>query len=290
MKAHPAIYWAKFYLTRRSHTYDGVAQLLSVSQLGGLNADELRDIDAEMDYPRPFNPHNLRDRESQRFLRKEGVYEAWRNGPDMQKALEILATDKLRQLIETYILSPIRPDQAVRKLKREFPLAKVTVKAYELFQHYFWNRELMTSLQWGKFVEDRRADNDQWTQLALNSSGPGGVQAVLWKTGTGPLRGVETNRAFTDARNIAYMMIMQIAMEPPSRYHSEMLLNYLRAMKMAQEGIDASSDAIRDVVQAFSAFKMRHAEIQTPSVQQLSGGNVSEAEGGEGAEEKIEYD
>lgn len=290
MIAHPAIYWAKFYLSRRSHTFDGVAHLLSIQKLGGLNSDDLQQIDLEMEYPYPYRPRDIGHGPSQTFLRKEEIVTAWRNSKDMQKAIGILSTHKLRHLVETFILSPLRTEQAVRKLNHEFPGANLTNRSYEMFKHYFWNRDVMSSLQWGKFIEQRQSENAQWTQLALDMRGPGGVQAILWKTGTGPLRGIEANRAFTDARDLSYMMLMQISQMKPSKYHSEMLLNYLRAMKMAQEGVDASSDAVRDVVQAFGAFKMRHEEPQTPSVQQLTGGNVSDAEGGEGAEEKIEYD
>lgn len=289
MLAHPAIFWAKFYLSRRSHTYDGVAQLLSVIGLAGLNADELEKIDRAMDYPVPFTPKNLRDRPSQTFLRYERIYEAWHPGEDMRKAISITETDKLRHLVETYILSPIKPELAVRKINKLVPDADLTVRSYDLFQHYFWNRESMSGVQWGKFIEDRDQANKEWLQLAIDVRGPGGVQALLWKTNTGPLKGIEANRAFTDVRNIALMCVQQIALQSPSRYHSEMLLNYTRAMKLAQEGIDASSDAVRDVVQAFNSFRMKHAEMVTPSVQQLTGGNFSEAEGGSDTEERIDY-
>lgn len=289
MTSHPAIYWAKFYLSRRSHTYDGVAQLLSVMGLAGLNATEIKEIDDRMDYPVPFTPRNLRDRPSQTFLRYERIYEAWHPGEDMRKAISVTETAKLRDIVETFILSPVKPDQAVRKINRQFPGSNLTVRSYELFQHYFWNREVMSGIEWGKFIEDRDRANQEWLQLAVDVRGPGGVQTLLWKTNTGPLKGIEANRAFTDVRNIALMCVQQIAMHRPSKYHSEMLLNYTRAMKLAQEGIDASSDSVRDIVQAFNSFRMKHAELVTPSVQQLTGGNFSEAEGGSDTEERIDY-
>jgi hypothetical protein len=290
VSSHPAIYYAKFYLSRRSHTYDGVAQLLSIIGLGGLNADELERIDKTMDYPNPFLPNNLRDRPSQAFLRYERIYDAWHPGEDMRKVLSILETSKLRHLVETYILSPIKPDQAIKKITKQFPDSGITVKSYELFQHYFWNREVMSGVEWGKFIDDRDQSNKEWLDLAVKVRGPCGVQALLWKTNSGPLRGIEANRAFTDVRNISFMCVQQIAMQRPSKYHSEMMLNYTRAMKMAQEGIDASADAVRDVAHAFNSFRMKHDEINAPSVQLLTGGNFSEAEGGPDSEERLDYD
>ena len=60
MRAHPALYWAKFYLSRRSHTYDGIENLLSIQQLGGITAGELQQLDLSSIQPRGENMKNLK--------------------------------------------------------------------------------------------------------------------------------------------------------------------------------------------------------------------------------------
>ena len=69
-----------------------------------------------------------------------------------------------------------------------------------------------------------------------------------------------------------------------------MLLNYTRAAKIGQEGIDSTENAVKDVVKAFNAFRMRHVENQTPSIKELTGGRYSDAESGESGEDKLGYD
>lgn len=288
MLSHPATYWAKFYLTRQTHTYEQVEGLLNVNEVGGLRADELEELDQQMDYPVPFKPRDLRHRPSQAFLRREGIYEAWHRGRDMKIALGILENRELRQVVETMILSPVKPEAAVRKINRKLNVS-LTVRAYELFKHYFWNRDLMSGAEWGEFLHNRDDAHQEWLQLAVDARGPGGVQMLLWKTGMGALRQIEANRVFSDLRNVAYMCAMQIAMDRPSKDHARMLLDYAKTAKLGQDGIDASADAVSDVVQAFSAFRMRHVESKTPTIQQLTGGNFSDAETAAGDEEKLEY-
>jgi hypothetical protein len=287
---HPAKYWVKFYLSRRNHTHQRVAELLSLIDLGGLSADQVKEIDDDMDYPQPYRPWDLSHRPSQIFLRREGIYEAWREGKHMKIAEAILSTKALRDAVEMWILSPLKTNQAVKKINQKMPEAELTEKAYDLYEHYFWNREEMSGDKWGAFMTTRENANKELLELAMDARGATGVQMLLWKSGAGALRQIEANKMFTDLRNISYMAAMQIAMYAPSRNHSEMLLNYVRAAKIGQEGVDSTESAVKDVVKAFNAFRMRHVETATPSVKELTGGKFSEAEAGISGEDKLEYD
>jgi len=288
VRPHPATYWAKFYLSRRTHSPEQIQGLLQVNDLGGLSVEEIEAINDEMVYPIPYRPHVPTHGASQRFLRKEGVYDAWRDGPDMRQAKQVLESNALRQAVETFILSPVKPEQAVRKIQQKLE-SYISVRAYDLYRHYFWNSDLLTGLEWGDFIQTRDAANRQLLQLAVDSRGANGAQLLLWKMGMGGLRQMEANRGFTDARNISFMMIQQIAMLEPSRHHSEMWLNYIRAAKMCQEAVDASGSAVQDVVESFNSFRLRHEESNTPSIKELTGGNYSPAENAEDGEDGMDY-
>lgn len=85
------------------------------------------------------------------------------------------------------------------------------------------------------------------------------------------------------------MMLQQIALMEPSKHHSDMWLNYLKAAKMAQDAVDASSSAVQDVVESFNAFRMRHEETKAPSIKELTSGNFSPAEDAEADKEGMDY-
>ena len=288
MQPHPATYWAKFYLSRRSHSFEQIAGLMQLNDLEGLTIEELGAIRDTMGFPVPYRPQVKTHVPSQRFLRSEGVYDAWCNGPDMQMAKKVLESSALRQAVETFILSPVKPEQAIRKIHQKLGF-NMTARAYELFKHYFWNRDLLTGMEWGDYIQSRQSANRKLLQLAVEARGANGAQLLMWKMGMGGLRQVEANRGFTDARNVSFMMLQQIAMMEPSKAHSDMWLNYIKAAKMCQEAVDASSSAVQDVVESFNAFRMRHEETKVPSVKELTGGNYSPAEGVTDINEELDY-
>lgn len=288
MLPHPATYWVKFYLSRRTHSPEQIQGLLQINDLGGLSVEEIETIGDRMEYPIPYRPHVKTHGVSQRFLRKEGLFDAWGNNYDMRQAKKVLESNALRQTVETFILSPVKAEQAVRKMQQKLNFY-LTVRAYNLYRHYFWNRDLLTGLEWGDFIQTREAANRQLLQLAVEARGASGAQLLLWKMGMGGLRQVEANRGFTDARNVSFMMLQQAAMREPSKYHSEMWLNYIKAAKMCQDAVDASGSAVQDVVESFNAFRMRHEETQAPSIKELTGGNYSPAENAEDGEDGMDY-
>lgn len=284
MRGYPAKYFAKFYLSRRIHKYEAIQGMLTANNLGGIEEDDLRDLDAEMSYPTPFRPKDIKHRASHSFLKQEGIFEAWHPGNHMKQAWKILEMSRLRHIVETLLLSPLTIDQAARsiniKAKTDQSLSigsNILPRSLELFQHYFWNKNELSGAEWGQFIRSRESAHEEWLQLAVDARGPGGVQMLLWKTGLGAARSLSTRRIFTDIRDIAYNAIQQIALSTPSRHHAEMLRNYAQVAKLGQEEIDATTNAVEDVVQAFQAFRMRHVEQQTPSIKELTGGNYSEA-------------
>jgi len=195
----------------------------------------------------------------------------------MKAAIAILDDHTLRQHIETLILSPVRPEQAVRKLAERLKV-NLTVRSYEFFRHYFWNPRLLTSTEWGRFIRERESTNQEWLQLANSTDGPEGVKLLLWKTGLGGISKIDSNQGFARAKAVAFLMLEQLYMDAPSPAHSKMFLSYLQAAKMAQEGEDESANAVQDIVQAFKSFKLRTQIVKTKTVKQLTEGNFSPPE------------
>jgi hypothetical protein len=261
---------------------------MEINDLPGFTEGDLLSLESKMNFPGVFRPHVSSHSASQAFLRREGVWEAWaRTGP-MEEALAILRSSKLRQIVETLLLSPVKSEPAVRKINNEEGVS-LSIKAYELFKHYFWNTNLMSGADWGVFLNTRQSTHDEWLQLALESRDASGVQLLLWKTGYGGLQQIEANKGFSEARDAAFMLLRQIFMQTPSKNHADMMLSYVRVAKLAQEGVDSSAAAVQDVVESFNAFRLRNVETKAPSVVQLTQGNYSPAEIHEEGEGELEY-
>lgn len=282
----PAKYWIKFLLSRGNHTCDDIDVLLTTIQLGGVDADYIRAVKARMDPPTDFQPTNLQHRASQQFLRDEEIYEAWHRTAAFNEAFDILGMGEVRALVETYILSPLRTYQAVKKIRAKTGVS-ISDKAYDIFEHYWWNRSLMSGAEWGDYIMRRDVAHQEWLQLAVHTQGASGAQMIMWKTGNQARVHVDSGRIFKDMRDVAYLCFMQRAQDFPSVEHSKALLNYARTAALAQQQLDASSNAMLDIVEHFNQFKMRRVEVKTPSIQQLTKGNYSEAEDHAGDKEKL---
>jgi len=275
--AHPAKYWAKFYITRRQHSYEQICNMLRLFGLSGYTADDLETLELSMEFPEDFRPKDLRHRDSVLFLRQEGVYEAWHRNAHMAQALQVLEHSRVRHTLEALILSPLTVAQVVRKVHQKTGFS-LTHRACELFEHYFWNKRLLSGVEWGKFIRTRDDDSREWLSLAVNAKDAAGVQTLFWKMGLGSMHQLEAYKIFSDFRNMAYGCAKQIEMDTPGREHAAALLGYARVAKIGQEGVESTADAVHDVVESFNAFRLQQREINTPSVDQLTNGNFSEAE------------
>lgn len=283
----PAKFWIKYLLSKQKHDPDSIEAMLTAIQLGGVDGDYIRYLDSTMDIPPSFSPMDLTSRTSQKFLRDEGIYDAWHRPSAFQQAYALLKAGELRALVETFILSPLRPSQAIKKIKYKTGVA-IDEKAYCLFEHYWWNRKLLSGAEWGDYVLRREVAHKEWLHLAVNATGASGAQMLMWKTGSMARLHIESGRLFKDMRDVAYMCFMQRAHDFPSEEHSKTLLNYARVASLAQQQVDASSNAMQDIVEHFNQFRMKREKIVTPSIQQLTGGNYSEAEDLAGDKEKLE--
>lgn len=272
MQEHPARYWITFLLSRCEHSFQEIKAMCEMSKLGPVTPAylaELRDT-LMADMPVPFKGSNLAHRPSAVFVRRYQIYEAWTRPPAMREAIDLLGEPQRRALLETFMLSPLTPEQALVRINREVE-GEVSVEAYKLFQHYFWNPTLLSGEEWGEFIRARRVSHAEWLQLAVKAKGPSGVQLLLWKTGVGTVRHIDSGKLFTHLRNIAYFKALELEHQPASKDHSTALRNYVLSAKMAQEEATASATAMTDVLDSFRAFQLQTKEQSVATVDMLEG-------------------
>jgi hypothetical protein len=275
MSEHPSLYWIKFLLSRCEHTFDEVKAMCEMANLGPVENSYLTTVRGQVmaDMPVPFRGNNLAHRPSVVYVRRQGIYDAWVRTPSMKEAIELLGEPRRRALVETFILSPLTPEQAVTRINREVNHG-VSLEAYQLFQHYFWNSSLLNGKEWGEFIRRRRVAHQDWLQLAVKAQGPSGVHLLLWKTGVGTARHIDANKLFTHLRDIAYFKALELEHEPASKDHSTAFRNYVLSAKMAQEEATASATAMTDVLDSFRAFQLQTRSHQATTVDSL-GGTIS---------------
>jgi len=288
---HPAQYWIKYLLSTGNHTYDQIMGIMEMYDLGAVSRSYLVTLENELerDKPTPYRPRTRAHKPSQSYLRSHGIYKAWHRDLDMETAMEIMCTPRVRSLVEMFILSPVSAAQAVAKIQDKEPSFNISVGGYDRFRHYFWNDRLLSGAEWGEFIQMRDRAHNDWLRLAVNARGPEGTQLLLWKAGVGALKNLDRAKIFSDFRNIAYMKAKELETKPACLEDSKAILNYSRVARSAQEEINNSSDAVNDILEGFNAFRMKRKPLGAPSVKQLTGGDFTTAENVLSVEDKINY-
>lgn len=275
--AHPAVYWAKFLLSKRAYTYQAILSQMTLRGLGGLSVQDLANLDNSMKYPKPFLPVTKKHKPSMDFLRSEEIYDLWHQNKDMKQALEVFDSPKMRQTLEVLIIGPFRSDKAVAKLNRSVGIeldCRLTEDAYTLFRHYFWNPEFMSGADWGDYVRRSDRANKDLVSIATNVTSANTGHLLLWKMGIGDIRRVEGHKGYVDIRASAIAALAQIAHEQPSKEHAQMMLNYARVFDLAHKGIEATGGAQEDAAQNFRSFQLRHKTPNVKPATSLPGGNL----------------
>jgi hypothetical protein len=291
---HPAQYWIRFLLSRREHSFTEIEGMCQMVNLGGFDPEELRQVRQELmeDMPLPFRGSSKGHAPSMRFLKRQGIYEAWHRDRHMHHAVELLGASRVRSYLETLLLSPLKPQQAVIQIERTTG-TEISVETYKLFGHYFWNSTALSATDWGEYLQRREVSHNDWLKLAVKARGPQGVQLLLWKTGMAGARHLDTGKMFKNLRNIAYFKALALEHTSPSVDDSIAFKNYTQSAKIAQEEVAASAAAVTDVLDSFRAFQMETVDTDTKTIEQLTDGGVgtlSEAAAVMSVEDKVDLE
>jgi hypothetical protein len=140
---HPACYENKYI--------EDVARELGLDFLGPWYVQWLRE---RMRPPRPFYPEDERHTKSQRFLIVEQLEEAFHPSQSMNTAHQILCRPRWREVVETLLLTKAPYPIIVQALKKRHK-ANANEKAIRLYKHFFWNVDLLDSVEMRALLDMR---------------------------------------------------------------------------------------------------------------------------------------
>lgn len=265
----PNEYWLKYMLVFVSSDYAQIANAAKLYEFAVPDKAYVTSLLAKLDETKP-NPFRLDTLATKNWLRRQRLMSMGTGGKDAMLAREYLSEAKVRSVLETLIIADT-PREDIPEYVKEITGRKTTVEAVKLFEHYYWNRNLLSHRQWMDYLDDR---SDRW--LLLNSYDQGHEYA-LWKLGY---------RIQTSQEELVDAMLHEAAMRYletrtmvngektalTAKMWSEVVFKSIeekdkkgdQAMKVAQE--------IREI-----AIKLEKASIK--SIKELTGGSYSKAEG-----------
>jgi len=126
-------------------------QELGLDDLGDYYIKKLRE---KLKPPSPFYPADQYHARSQRFLIKEGIQCLFLHDEDAMTALRILDLPRHKEFVEAMVMAYAPFDAIADSLSRHKRF-KCRPKAIELFKQYFWNIDLLDSVQMRALIDIR---------------------------------------------------------------------------------------------------------------------------------------
>lgn len=146
------------YLVVHPSMYDNayikdIARELSLDYLGDWYVQWLRE---RLRPPTPFYPEDLTHSPSQHFLMRECLLRPFHPTPDWSSVLRILNKPRLREVIETMLLSDAPYSAISHAMDVRYSVA-FSVESVRLFKLYFWDIDLLDSFEMRTLLDMRHS-------------------------------------------------------------------------------------------------------------------------------------
>ena len=284
IRRSPAEYFIRFLISKREYDLGTLITILEDHQMESVGRRYLEELQEKMEpFPDPWAviPVGAEGHEETiAYLRKQNIHDLWFPTSAVQEAFRILGDPRLRENVEQLILSSLRFEEIVAKLNK-FHNADLTVEGLASFQHYFWNRRLLSMSEWIAYMDHKPNAYDRIT--TLTSSPDIQEMVVPWLAGmSGPPPNINTGVVARRRRDVAFMKVLEIERQPASIIHSKMMKNYMDVITAAENEMRQSDVALKEVLQAFEKFRMKKDVGKTLSIEELAGKNFSKSGAGTG--------
>lgn len=213
--------------------------------------------------PDPFNPLDKLDRESVGYIRKNKVYDMFYDTEAMREAWNILQDRQHRSMIEQIVLAKCINKSLLARVNKRYG-TNFTEDSVRLFEHFFWNHNLLSYEEWGKYLSERSSDYEEY--VAMLKASP---QLLLFKLRVE--QQVESKEMIKRAQQIAHHTLEQVNLQPGVKLSKIQSIGLLtRAITDCDTALAASDAAIATVLKQFERFRMEHPQEPAQDIKQLA--------------------
>lgn len=219
--------------------------------------------------PNGFDPANRVHRTSVAFLRKHGVFEFFHPTDSSREAWKILSEPKMRLTVEQALLARLDRKAIASKLNKKHGW-HLTSDGLNSFHDMFWNVDLLTWDEWGRFLYGRSGMYERY--LALLQAPPELAMFQLQIQ-----QNIESKNMIQRAQEIAYFTLEEVNLKPGTAPDKVKAIGVLgKTIVDCHEALSTSDMALKDILKNFERFRMEHPQIPPPDIKQLApGGNFT---------------
>lgn len=287
----PCEYFLKYLLVHPDKNSNDVIKErlfeLGLDDLGAYYIDKLR---KKLRPPQPFYPEDKLHFKSQRFLLKEGVQDLFFPDDHTEIAFRVLEWPRVKEFVEAMLIS-YAPYEAIAYALTHHRKFRATAKAIELYKLYFWNIDLLDSVQVRALIQMRanaagnhtdedikrqmeplkRASwNDPRRSAAELPHSPLAAVMAQMRMGIMPAN-MEMPKALQAARDMAVMTVYEALCMNGANDHLKVrnLADSVRSMTEVLETVVRPDESMREELQKIA---LRTDDRKVPHIHQLSKG------------------
>jgi len=188
-----------------------------------------------------------------------------------------VSPQKARLVVDQILLARLDFKMACHRINKKMGwfLSEDALKAYK---YYFWNVDLLTFDDWGKFLFGRASLYERHMALLQGNQSLALFHLRLEQA-------VESKMMIQRSQEIAYFTLEEVSMKPGTAPDKVKAISVLsKAVVECHEALSTSDMALKDVLKQFERFRMEHPQQLPPDIHSLapignySGGGAAEKE------------
>jgi hypothetical protein len=223
------------------------------------------------DYPVMYEPANRYNRETVKYLRKHGVWSLHNPSDATKEACQLLIDIPVRKTLEQLLLGRLDHKEVAGRLNSRFRRF-FTEEVITEYGHYFWNCALMRTTDWFNFF-DQYDRPESARAMSIVQSGGGMALHVA-----GFRQELESKTMLKEMMEAVHYDFMDWKNQPRSESKTRALSTLVKAAAQIDERMSESTTAVRDHLQTFKQWNMRHAAKNIKGIEEIApGGNFSES-------------
>lgn len=224
------------------------------------------------DPPPNFNPADRLNRPSIQYLREQKVYDIFFPSAATEEAWTILQHPRQRQIVEQVLMARCCNKAILQRINKKHNLM-LTEEGVQTFGHYFWNVDLLTFDEWGRYLYDRSAMYADY--MALLRAPP---NLLFFKLQIE--QQLESKDMIKQAQIIAFNNLQQVNLIPGTDSAKVKAIGVLiKSVVECDSALSASDAALSGVLKKFESFRMEHPQVPAPDIKQLAPDNTFSGSG-----------
>lgn len=260
----PNEYWLKYLIAAQQLNN---AQIRDIAALHGFTQPEddyLKLLRDPIDSSRPKSARTGSAKHTT-WLKGLRVYSMAENTLEAGDARALLDNTRSRPALETLLVTDSTVEDIAKSLGALFGI-DVSIAAINLYRHYFWNRDLLTSVQWFDFLE---AHPQKWLMRNCYSQG---LDYALWKLGY--RKELPKDEVLRSVIHEAAMRFFETSMFPNNKDTALAAKMWSESLFRAYEEADRSGDAVKEIVEELKEVSIRLGRRGIPSIEEKTNGTT----------------